>query len=219
MAGEKILIVDDERLVLATLGEGLRQAGYDVEEAASGEEALRLIEDNVPDLAILDMRMPGMSGVDVARWLKLHGDVPFLFLSAYSDAVVVERAVEEGALGYLVKPLDVPQIVPSIEAALARAREFRKLNESRTHLSTALSQSRETSVAVGLAMERYRVGEQQAFEMLRATARSHRRKLVDVAQEIVSAAEILNRPFVEQSPSSRPVSRKSTRGAVRGSSK
>lgn len=219
MAGEKILIVDDERLVLATLGEGLRQAGYEVEEAASGEEALRLLEAHGPDLAILDMRMPGMSGVDVAHWLRLHGDIPFLFLSAYSDAGAVEQAVEEGALGYLVKPLDVPQIVPSIEAALARAREFRKLNESRHHLSTALSQSRETSVAVGLAMERYRVSEQQAFELLRSAARSHRRKLVDVAQELVAAAEVLNRPYAEQVGAPRPASRKSGRGAVRSSNK
>lgn len=219
MAGERILIVDDERLVLATLAEGLRQAGYDVEEAASGEEALRLLEANLPDLAILDMYMPGMRGVDVARWLRLHSDAPFIFLSAYSDADAVEQAIAEGALGYLVKPLDVPQIVPSIEAALARAREFRKLNDAHNHLNTALSQSRDTSVAVGLAMERYGVGEQQAFELLRSAARNHRRKLADVAKDLVSAAETLNRPFAERGAPPRTAGRKGPGKVLRGANK
>ena len=104
-----ILVVDDDRLILATLAKGLRQADYGVSEANSGEDALRLASAVKPDLALLDMRMPGMSGIELAQRLT-SDEIPFIFLSAYGDAEIVKQAAEHGALGYLVKPLDVPQI-------------------------------------------------------------------------------------------------------------
>jgi two-component system, response regulator PdtaR len=131
------LLADDDRLVLATLTEGLRRAGYTVLDAAGGDEAIRLACEHKPDLAILDMRMPGRDGLAVARWLCEHTDCPFLFLSAYGDTEVVSAAVQAGALGYLVKPLDVQQILPSIEAALNRGRELRALLEEEAQLSAA----------------------------------------------------------------------------------
>jgi response regulator NasT len=119
-SGKHLLIADDDRLVLATLGRGLRAAGYSTREAASGEEALRLAAECAPDLALLDVRMPGVSGLEVARRLAAEGRVPFLFLSAYGDEEIVEQAAEHGALGYLVKPLDVAQVVPALEGLLAK---------------------------------------------------------------------------------------------------
>jgi len=99
--------------------------------------------------------------------------------------------VAAGALGYLVKPLDVAQIVPAIEAALARAAETARLRQAEANLTTALSGSRVTSVAVGLIMERYHLGLEQAFEMLRSYARSRREKVAGVAARFVEAgAEI-----------------------------
>jgi response regulator NasT len=115
-------------------------------------------------------------------------------LSAYSDTELVRLAVEEGALGYLVKPMDVTQIVPSIEAALARAAELRKLRDSEAHLNQALSANRDTATAVGVVMERYRLRRQEAFDALRVHARSQRRRLEDVAVEMVAAAEALSLP-------------------------
>lgn len=188
-----ILLVDDDRLILATLGNGLRRAEYSVSEANSGEEALRLAEERKPDLALLDMRMPGMSGIELAQRLTGMG-IPFIFLSAYSDEPLVKNAAERGALGYLVKPLDVPQIIPSIEAALGRAREIRELRETEEQLSSALEADRETSVAVGILMERRGLDRQEAFETLRTSARAQRRKLKDLAAEIVKAAEVINQP-------------------------
>ncbi|MBI2296135.1 MAG: response regulator [Betaproteobacteria bacterium] len=189
-----ILVVDDDRLVLASLAEGLRDAGYRVTGAVSGEDALRSAARDLPDLALLDVRMPGMDGIELGRRLREQANVPFLYLSAYGDEDIVKQAAEHGALGYLVKPLDVSQIVPSIEAALARARDIRALHEKESQLTTALESGRETSTAVGILMERRGLDRQQAFETLRDYARAQRRKLNEVAAEIIKAAEIINGP-------------------------
>lgn len=189
----RILIVDDDRLVLASLARGLRAAGYEIVEAACGEDALTAVEQAHPDLALLDMRMPGMSGLDVAAALSAKG-VPFLFLSAYGDEETVAQAAQQGAMGYLVKPLDVPQIVPSLETALARAAERGALRESEASLVLSLESRREISMAVGVLMERRGLNREEAFEALRRHARAQQRKLQDVAAEIVHAAEVVNAP-------------------------
>lgn len=189
-AQRHILVVDDDRLVLAALAEGLRAAGYRVTGAATGEDALACAARDVPDIALLDMRMPGMSGVELGGRLRAVG-MPFLYLSAYGDRNAVESALEEGALGYLVKPLDIQQIVPSIEAALTRSRDLRKLRETETQLTAALSGTRDISMAVGLLMMRDRVDREEAFELLRSHARSQRRTVADIARELLSSAEKL----------------------------
>jgi AmiR/NasT family two-component response regulator len=186
-----ILVVDDDRLVLAALAEGLRSAGYRVTGVASGEDALGAAGRDAPDLALLDVRMPGMNGIDLGQRLRERFGVPFLYLSAYGDKDVVQQAVDEGALGYLVKPLDIQQIVPSIEAALQRAGEIGKLRETETQLNTALTGSREISMAIGLLMMRDRVNRDQAFDTLRSNARAQRRQLADVAKELLNSAENL----------------------------
>jgi AmiR/NasT family two-component response regulator len=192
-AKPNILIVDDDRLILATLGMGLRDAGYEVREASSGAEALRFCAEQPPDLVMLDARMPGLSGMDVAAELFLK-NIPFIFLSAYGDHAIVKQAVEQGAYSYLVKPLDVPQIVPVIEAALVRSAELKQLKLTEQNLNVALSRGRATSVAIGLIMERYRLTADEAFEVLRQYARSQRRRLDEVAAQMVSAAEEINIP-------------------------
>jgi len=183
-------VVDDDRLVLAALAEGLRGAGYRVTGTASGKDALGLVAHDVPDLALLDVRMSGMTGIELGGKLRELG-IPFLFLSAYGDQEIVRQAAEEGALGYLVKPLDIQQIVPSIEAALARGGDLRKLRENEAQLNTALAGSREISMAVGLLMMRDRLNRNQAFGLLRANARSQRRPIAELAKELLTSAENL----------------------------
>lgn len=189
----RILIVDDDRLVLATLGKGLRDAGYAVSEASDSAAALEQIAAQRPDLAILDIRMPDMLGTRFAERLAAEHAVPFMFLSAYGDPELIERASEIGALGYLVKPLDVPQIIPSIEAALARARQIQTLKNTGEQLTQALESGRETSIAVGIVMERTGLDRQQAFSALRAHARAERRRVEHIALELVEATEKANR--------------------------
>lgn len=187
-----ILLVDDDRLIISTLGHGLRQAGYVVTEAASGEAALALAQHQIPDLAVLDIRMPGMSGIELARRLRDTHHVPTLFLSAYSDKKMVEEAIDEGGLGYVVKPVDVPQLIPAIEAALARARDLQALGKARDRLEEALKGGRDTTTAIGILMERKGLQRQEAFELLRAHARAQRRRLELLARDIVDAVETLN---------------------------
>ncbi|MDO8891575.1 MAG: response regulator [Sulfurimicrobium sp.] len=186
-----ILVVDDDRLILFTLAKGLRDAGFTVIEAGSGEQALEMCADFVPDLAILDMRMPGLSGLDVARWLRENNGAPFIFLSAYDDHETVQQAVAAGALGYLVKPVDVPHVLPTLHAALARARELHAMKQNELHLQHALNSSRDISVAIGMLMERYDYGQQEAFEKLRRSARDQRRKAGEVASDIINGMEFL----------------------------
>lgn len=191
-AGRRILVVDDDRLVRVTVAAGLRRAGYDVCEAEDGASALEAAQRGGFALAVLDARMPKLSGVEVARKLGTELGIPFIFLSAYDDAEAVREAAAAGALGYLVKPVDVRHMLPTIEAALDRGAEIKALRTSETQLSTALEQSRETSVAIGILMQRYRLDEHEAFEALRAYARSHRRKLAEVAAELVAGVNATN---------------------------
>ena len=180
-----ILLVEDDRLVLHTLSRGLHDAGYRILEADSSERAMQLCSDNQPDLALLDMRLSGMSGIDFARWLKTSLGIPFLFLSAYNDTKTVGDAAELGALGYLVKPLDVQQILPAIQTALQRAEEIKQLQQAELDLSTALKTSRSISMAIGLLMQRFGTGSDETFEALRAYCRSNRKRMADLAEQIV----------------------------------
>lgn len=115
----KILVVDDDRLVLATLTHGLSEAGYEVIDADNGDDAILLARQHKPELALLDIRMEGKSGFDVAAYLREYCQIPFMFLSAFSDEATVNQVKQLGALTYLVKPLDIQQIVPAVESAFA----------------------------------------------------------------------------------------------------
>lgn len=187
-----ILLVDDDRLVLLTVAKGLRKAGYNVLEASSAAEAMTVCETELPDLAIFDVRMPGISGIEAAQELAAKYDLPFMIFSAYSEQNLVQEAIERGALSYLIKPLDVVQIMPAIETALRRAKDIKLLKESEFHLNRALNTGRDTSAAVGILMERFRVSADEAFELLRTYARSKRRKVADVATELLTSTEQLN---------------------------
>jgi DNA-binding response OmpR family regulator len=185
-----ILVVDDDRLVLATLVAGLKQAGFEVIEADNGDDAILLARKYKPSLAILDMRMQGKSGMDVARYLAANTSTGFMFLSAFGDADIVEEATRMGALGYLVKPLDVRQIVPAVRAALARWEELR--------VSPAISADsggapgRDEYIAIGILMERLRIDYDRALEALRAQARAEGTTAAQLASTMVEAANRLN---------------------------
>lgn len=187
-----ILVVDDDRLVRVTIAAGLREHGYAVIEAESGEEGLMLALTQRVDLALLDVKMEGMSGIELAEQLRKRTAIPSIFLSAYGDSELVRQAGEHGALGYLVKPIDPSRMVPAIETALARARELDDLRRAQASMAAELAGAREISVATGILIERTHVDRTNAFELLRRHARSQRRKLREVASDVVQAAETLN---------------------------
>jgi len=187
-----LLIADDDCLVLATLALDLRAAGFNVMAANSGEEAVNLCAENQFDLALLDISMPGMSGIETAKIIQESYQVPFLFLSAYNDDDTVHEAIHHGALGYIVKPVNVNQIVPAIETALTRAAEIQSLMSHQDNLNIALSQNRETSVAIGVFMSHTGLSPYEAESTLRLYCRNTQQKMNTVAKEIIKASENLN---------------------------
>lgn len=191
--GRKLLLVEDDRLVRVMMVDGLTEAGFGVVSAESAEDAEAWLSGGErPDLAILDVRMQGRGGLHLAQRLHELDHIPFMMLSAYSDPEIVAQATRYGALAYAVKPQDVTQLVPTIEAALARANELQALRETRQQLQNALDVERNVSVATGIAMVEYRLKRSDAFALLRDAARKQRRKLADLAGEIIQARETLS---------------------------
>ena len=198
MANQKgtILVVDDDRLVLATLAHGLTQAGYDVIDADNGDDAILLAREHRPDLALLDIRMQGKSGFDVAAYLREYVHTPFMFLSAFSDEQTVAQVKALGAVAYLVKPLDIGQILPAVDAALAEV----NANQPEAAMSPRVSEppmpAPEVLMAVGVLMHRYSLARAQAFERLHRLAQAENRPMEEQAQRLLEAVELLALPAV-----------------------
>jgi two-component system, response regulator PdtaR len=133
-----------------------------------------------------------MSGLELAATLKASTSVPFMFLSAVGDSESAREAAAHGAVGYLVKPVDAARLMPAFEAGLARADDIRQLRRTETNLNAALAAGRETSLAVGLLMGKFQTDRNTAFEVLRDHARSSRRKINEVADQLLAAEETLN---------------------------
>jgi response regulator NasT len=193
----KILVVDDDRLVLATLTHGLAQAGYDIIDADNGDDAILLAREHKPDLALLDIRMEGKSGFDVAEYLREYHQMPFMFLSAFSDDETVNKVKELGAVAYLVKPLDIRQIVPAVEAAFAQ-RAARPPEAPRQTAAAAAAAAdplaQPVAIAIGVLMHRYSLSRSSAHERLQRLATSENRTLPQQAERLLEAVELLSMP-------------------------
>jgi response regulator NasT len=197
MAGKgRILVVDDDRLVLATLTHGLAQAGYDIIDADNGDDAILLAREHHPDLALLDIRMEGKSGFDVAAYLREVLHMPFMFLSAFADEATVQQVRALGAVAYLVKPLDIGQIVPAVEAAFANLPA--RADAAAARVAPVAGQLAPTldgvSLAVGVLMHRYSLPRAEALSRLTRLAADEGRGLADQAGRLVDAVELLARP-------------------------
>ncbi len=206
----RILVVDDDRLVLATVTHGLAQAGYEVFDADNGDEAILLARQHRPELALLDIRMEGMSGFEVAATLRDVYRIPFMFLSAFSDPETLAQVQALGALDYLVKPLDVGQIVPSVEAALAKARQQPPASAQPLSVAAAPSSmpvrpraaapspppgplADPLPLAVGVLMHRHSLSRDQAWDRLQRLARAQGQSLPEQAERLLAAVEELAR--------------------------
>ena len=211
----KILVVDDDRLVLATLTHGLAQAGYEVIDADNGDDAILLARQHKPELALLDIRMEGKTGFDVAAYLREYCQIPFMFLSAFADEATVNQVKELGALTYLIKPLDIQQIVPAVEAAFAnRAKAASLLGHEAPPVSPpaqgtlALAPQDGSSVstlaavvidpltqsvalAVGIVMHRHSLGRRQALDKLSQQAQQEGKPLEALCERLLNAQEVM----------------------------
>ena len=191
-----ILVVDDNRLVLATLSEGLTRAGYHVFDADNGDDAILIARTHRPQLALLDIRMEGKSGFDVAHYLRHQCGMPFMFLSAFSDEQTVAQVKALGAVAYLVKPLDIKQIVPAVEAAFAHLETTVAAPAAAAASSAAAATTRDTSaaMAVGVLMHRYSLARDEAAQRLQRLAQDAGLTLHAQAELLLAAVEQLAGP-------------------------
>ena len=186
MSAPRILVAEDEAIIRLDLVETLREAGYEVVgETGRGDEALKLVEELEPDLAILDVRMPGLDGIEVAREIVAERTAAVLILTAFGQRELVERAAEAGALAYLVKPWQRSDLIPAIEMALARHREFLALSEDKLSLQEQLEVRKLVDRAKGQLMDSHGLSEEDAFRFLQKTAMSNRKQMRDIANAVL----------------------------------
>ena len=219
----RILVVDDDRLVLATVVHGLTHAGFDILDADNGDDAILLARQHRPDLALLDIRMDGMSGYDVAHYLREALQIPFLFLSAFSDEATLARIQALGALALLVKPLDIAQLVPAVASALEVVRAqstgasgggvsasggpspavvpVAPAVATADPLAGLSTLSTTEAVAVGIVMHRFSLARPAALARLQRLAEQEGRSLAQTCSAMVSALEQLALPGALDQPS------------------
>jgi response regulator NasT len=190
---KRILLVDDDRLILSTLTGDLSRAGYLVQSVESVDEAESWLENNQrPDLVVLDVSMPNRNGLELTKRLNELNQIPFILLTAYSEQDLVEQAASSGAVGYIVKPVAIEQLLPAVETALTNAQSLQGLRGDKLELQSALDADRAVSVATGIIMEQQKINRHEALELLRKTSRIQRIKLIELASNIVHARETLN---------------------------
>ena len=194
--GKRVVIAEDEAIIRLDLKEILESEGYDVVgETGRGDEAVELTRSLEPDLAILDVKMPGIDGIEAARQITAHQRVPVLILTAFSQRNLIEEARDAGVVAYLVKPFQRAELVPAIDVALARFEEFRaiedehaRLIEEKAVLEDKLETRRVVDRAKGVLMDQHGMGESDAFQFIQKTAMTRRTRMAEVAQEILDGA-------------------------------
>src|ERR687884_773663 len=160
----RILVAEDETIIRLDLRQLLEQAGHEVvAEARDGEEAVALAREYDPDLAIMDVKMPRLDGIEAARRILDERPIPIVMLTAYGQEELVSRAVEAGVFGYLVKPFREADLLPAIHTARARHEELSALREEAESLSEALAARKAIERAKGLLMEKEGLSEAEAF--------------------------------------------------------
>ena len=186
----RILIAEDETIIRLDLRELLENAGFEVcAEAKDGVEAVELAASEEPELAILDVKMPRLDGIDAARRILEDRPIPIVMLTAYGQDELVSRAVEAGVFGYLVKPFREADLLPAIKTARARHDELTELREEAESLSEALAARKSIERAKGLLMTKEGLTEQEAFERLRRASQLAGRPLKVVADALIATFE------------------------------
>ncbi len=184
----RVVIAEDEAIVRLDLKEILVSAGYDVVgETGRGDEAVRLVEQHKPDLAILDIKMPGMDGIRAAREITSRHQVAVLLLTAFSQRDLIEEARDSGVSAYLIKPFQPRELLPAIADVLARARQEWALDAEQQGdgAEDKIATRRLVDEAKAVLMERHGLPEAEAFGFIQRTAMQTRSRMRDVAQQIV----------------------------------
>ncbi len=185
----RVVIAEDEAIIRMDLRETLEEEGYEVVgETGRGDQAVELARALQPDLAILDIKMPGMDGVEAARIINGEKICGVLMLTAFSQREVVEEARDAGALAFLVKPFQKSDLIPAIEVAMGRFRELRTLTGEIDALGEQLEARKFIERAKGLLMDECGMTESDAFSFIQRTAMSERTRMRDVADRVLDGS-------------------------------
>lgn len=183
----RIVIAEDEAIIRLDLRETLEEEGYIVvADTGRGDDAIELVRQHKPDVAIFDIKMPGLDGLYAARVVSAEKICPVVMLTAFSQREVIEQARDAGALAYLVKPFQKTDLVPAIELAIGRFRELKTLSGERDALGEQLELRKLLDRAKGLLIDKFSMTEQSAFDFIQKNAMSTRAKMVDVANQILN---------------------------------
>jgi two-component system, response regulator PdtaR len=186
----RVVIAEDEAIIRLDLKETLEEEGYEVVgETGRGDEAVELVKDLEPDLAILDVRMPGLDGLAAAREISTTKQSAVLILTAYSQRDLIEQARDAGALAYLVKPFQRSELIPAVEIALGRHREMRALHDQTQSLEDQLETRKLVDRAKGILMDEHDMSESDAFDWIQKQAMNSRVKAKDVAEQVIEGTQ------------------------------
>ena len=184
----RVIIADDESLIRMDLREMLVNLGYlVVGEVGDGRSAMNLARELKPDVVIMDIKMPDLDGIDAAKVLTEERIAPVILLTAYSQKDLVERAKEAGVVGYMVKPFRESDLVPAIEVALARFKEFEALHLEVKDLQLALETRKLVDRAKGILMDSQGLSEAEAFRKIQKMSMNTRKPMKEVAEAIILA--------------------------------
>jgi two-component system, response regulator PdtaR len=182
----RVVIAEDEALIRLDLKETLEEEGYQVvAETSRGDEVVGLVREKQPDLAILDIKMPGGDGLSAASEITAERLAAVLILTAFSQRELVDRAREAGALAYLVKPFQRNDLVPAIELAIGRFEEMKALEEENKDLEQRLATRKLVERAKGRLMDELDMKENEAFRWIQRRAMDQRRTMKDIAQQVL----------------------------------
>jgi two-component system, response regulator PdtaR len=186
----RVLIAEDEALIRLDLKEMLQEEGYDVVgEAGDGQEAVRLAEELTPDLVILDVKMPVLDGISAAEQIVKNRIAPVVMLTAFSQRELVERAVEAGAMAYLVKPFGKADLIPTIEVAVSRAAQLKALETEVGDLTERLETRKVVDRAKGRLQADSGMSEPEAFRWIQKTSMDRRTTMRAVAEGVVAGTD------------------------------
>lgn len=186
-AGRRVVVAEDEALIRLDLVEMLREEGYDVVgEAGDGEEAVRLTRELTPDLVVLDVKMPVLDGLSAAEQIGKAGLAPCVMLTAFSQAELVERARDAGAMAYVVKPFTSADLVPAIEIAVSRYAELKTLEAEVADLGERFETRKRVDRAKGVLMKKLGLSEPEAFRWIQKTSMDRRLSMREVSDAVVS---------------------------------
>ena len=190
MSDTRILLAEDEVISRMDLREMLENLGYSViGEAGDGVAAVNLARTLKPDLVIMDIKMPELDGITAAETLAQERVTPVLLLTAYSDKEFVDRAVDAGVMGYLVKPFAEAQLKPAIEVALERWREIRQIQQDLAQTQETLETRKLVERAKGVLMDSQSLKEAEAFRRIQRLSMNSRKSMREVAEAILLAHE------------------------------